>query len=38
MAGYYGAGQVKAYYTIYGRCLLEAKLKGNFPLSIISGK
>jgi hypothetical protein len=26
MAGYYGFGQVKAYYTTYGRCLPEAKL------------
>jgi len=28
-AGYYGAGQIKAHYTIYGRCLLEAKLEGT---------
>jgi len=26
-AGYYGVGQVKAHDTIYGRCLLEAKLE-----------
>ena len=29
MAGYYGVGQVKAHYAIYGRCLLEAKLEST---------